>query len=79
MSDRHRTSATRYSPMSASLTPRSAPLSPRPRKGSMTPGESYEYTSGSTDSFSLVEIARVRPGCAEVRKALAVAVATMYQ
>ena len=54
--------------------PRSAPLSPRPRKGSITPGVSKEYTSGSSDSFNRVERAFVSPGWAEVRKAFGVAV-----
>ena len=60
-------------PMSASLTPFSAPLSPLPRKGSITPGESNEYTSGDSESLSRVESARVSPGWADVRSALGVA------
>ena len=60
-------------PISASLTPRSAPFSPFPRNGSMTPGLSYEYTSGSCDSLRRVESTRVIPGCADVRSAFGVA------
>ena len=63
-----------HGPMSASFTPRSAPLSPFPRKGSITPGESYAYTSGLSDSFRRVEITRVIPGCADVFSAFVVAV-----
>lgn len=59
-------------PMRASLTPRSAPSGPRPRKGSITPGESYAYTSGSSESLSRVEMACVMPGFADVCSALGV-------
>ena len=59
--------------MRASFTPRSAPVTPWPRKGSMTPGESYAYTSGSCDSLRRVESTRVIPGCEDVRSAFGVA------
>lgn len=44
-----------YVPIKANLTPLSAPLSPWPRKGSITPGVSKAYTSGSIESFNLVD------------------------
>lgn len=59
-------------PIRASLTPRSAPLGPFPRKGNITPGESYEYTNGFSDSFVRVEITRVCPGLDDVRNAFGV-------
>ena len=65
--------------MSASLTPRSAPFSPRPRNGSITPGESNEYTSGDSESLSRVDSARVSPGWADVRNALGVAGVACHQ
>ena len=45
----------------------------------MTPGESYEYTSGSSESFRRVEITRVIPGCADVRRAFGVSLLPGYQ
>lgn len=69
----HRSNVIVNVPISASFTPRSAPISPRPRKGNMTPGVSYEYTNGSSESFSRVDKARVIPGSDDVRRALDVA------
>jgi hypothetical protein len=52
----------RYVPIRASLTPLSAPSTPRPKKGNITPGVSKAYTSGSSETLSLVESACVNPG-----------------
>ena len=57
-----------HSPVKANLSPRSAPRSPCPRNGTITPGESCTYTSGSSYIFTTPASLRVMPGMELVLK-----------